>query len=75
VQQTAVRHLVRERVLEPVFELRPDARFIDELSRLKRGAVGTDEGFGLTGDLPQQDERHIPADDGGRLEERLLFRG
>src|SRR5882672_10879292 len=67
LQQTAVRDLVRERVLEGVFEIRRQSRLVNELGGLQVVQSATQRLVRQLGDRPEQREGHILADDRGRL--------
>src|SRR5882724_9072630 len=75
LQKGAVSHVVRERVLEGVFEVGKEARLVEELGGLEAGQTTPEVGFILLGDRLKQRERHVMADDGGRLEQTLLLDG
>ena len=75
LQKSSVGHLVRERVLEAEFEVRKEARLVEELGGLKVGEATPKVGFILLGDHLKQRERYVVADDRGRLEQTLLLHG
>jgi hypothetical protein len=72
LQQAPVRDLMRERVFESVFEIREEARLVEELGGLKVGEPATHVFFGQLGNGEQERERHVLADDRGRLEQPLV---
>jgi hypothetical protein len=69
LQQRAVRHVLRERVLERVLHGREQAHLVEELRRLQLGQALSEQVLRHVYDLLQQVERHIHADDGGGLEQ------
>src|SRR2546425_3890053 len=71
-QETLVCHLVRERVLERVFEVREEARLIQELCGLEMPEAAAQGVLGLLGDRLQEREWHILSDHGRRLQETLV---
>ena len=74
LEQTAVRDLVRERVLEGVLEIRIEPRLVEELGGLQVVESATERLVRQLGDRLQQRERHVLADDGGDLEQALVLR-
>ncbi len=73
VEEASVGHLVRERVLERVFEVGEEARLVEELGRLEMGEPSAQLLLTLVRDRHQQGEGHILADDRGRLEQAFVF--
>jgi hypothetical protein len=65
--------LVRERVLEGVLEIREETRLVEELGGLEVSEPTTQVCFGPLGNGEQERERHILADDRGRLEQPLVL--
>ena len=68
LKQAAVCHLVGQRMLERVFEVREKPRLVEELRRLQVGEAAPKRILGRARDRLEQRERHILADDGRRLE-------
>ena len=64
---------MRERVLEGVLEIREEARLVEELGGLEVGEPATQLFLGQLGDGEQERERHVLADDRGRLEQPLVL--
>ena len=75
LQEAAVRHLVRERMLERVLRIGEKARLVEELGGPKVRELPAHLVFGDVRDGVQEVEGHILADDGGALEEALVLRG
>jgi len=73
LQDAPVGHLVRERMLEGVFEVREDARLVQELGGLKMTQSPTKVVLGRIGDYLQQREGHILPNDRGGLEKTLVL--
>src|SRR5499427_9893907 len=73
LQDAPVGHLVRERMLEGVFEVREDARLVEELGSLEMTQSPTQVVLGRVGNGPQQREGHILANDRGGLEQTLVL--
>ena len=69
LQEAAVRDLMRERVFERVVEIREEAGLVEELGGLEVGEPTTQVFFGPLGNGEQERERHVLADDRGRLEQ------
>ena len=59
-------------VLESVLEVREEPRLVEELGGLQMTETVPDLILGQVGDGLEQSERHVCADDRGRLEETLL---
>ena len=74
-EDASVRHLVRQRVFEGVFELGEEVGLVQELRGLELGEVASKLVMGHVGDRLQHHERHIRAHHGGRLEHGLLLGG
>src|SRR5262249_34109575 len=74
VQQTGVRDLVRQRVLEAVFELREETRLIEEFSGLETPETATQIALLLPKESLEQRHRDVFADDGARLQHAPLVR-
>src|SRR5262245_14622825 len=72
LQEAAVRDLVGERMLERVLQIRKQTRLVQELGRLQMREPAPKILFTQIGDGQQQRERHVLADDGGRLEQSLV---
>jgi hypothetical protein len=75
LQETAVRHLMRERVLEGVFELWKEARLVHELRGLEIGKAGANFVRRQAGNCFEKIEGYVLADDRGDLQQKLLVRG
>src|SRR5262245_43548195 len=74
LQQAAVRDLVGERVLEGVLDIRVEPGLVDEFAG-PEVVESTMQRFVLkSGDRPEQDQKHVLADDRGDLQEALVFR-
>jgi hypothetical protein len=73
VEQPLVGHLVRERVLEGVLEVREEPGLVEELRGLEAGELGAHLVLRSVGDGQQQRQGHVLADDRGRLEQSLAF--
>ena len=63
-----------ERVLESIFELRKQARLVEELRCLKSSEAEAKFFVRLISDDLEKRERNILPDNGSRLEKPLLFR-
>ena len=68
VEQPLVGHLVGERVLERVLEIREESDLIEELRRLEARELRAHLGLRRVGDGQEQGHGHVLADDGGGLE-------
>ena len=66
LEQAPVGHLVRQRVLERVLEVRKEPRLVEELGGLEVGEAAAERLLRHVGDGLEQRERHVLADDGGR---------
>ena len=66
-----VRHLVRERVLERVLEVRKEPGLVEELRGLQVRELGAHLVLRRVGDGQEQRHGHVLADDGGGLEQSL----
>ncbi len=75
LEDAPVRYLVGESVLEGVFDLWKQAGLVKELTGLEPGQDLLEIALGRLGDLPEQDERDILADDSRRLEHLLVIGG
>ena len=73
LRQTAVGHLVRQRVLERVFQLGEEIGLVQELRRLQPRQARGHGLLGQPGNVPQQRERDIVADDRRRLQQVPLL--
>ena len=73
LEHARVGDLVGEGVLEGVFEIREDARLVEQLGRLEAGEPAVHASLRDIGDGLQQCERHILPDDGGRLKESFVL--
>src|SRR5262249_58174334 len=69
LQDAPVGHLVRQRMLEGVFEVREDARLVQELGRLEVTQGPTHVVLGRVSNGLQQREGHILPNDRGGLEQ------
>ena len=61
-------------MLEAIFEIRKQSRLVDELGGLQAVEPTTKRLFRQLSDRPEQGERHALADDGGDLQQMLVFR-
>jgi len=75
VEQPLVRHLVSERVLERVLEVRKEPGLVEELGRLEVGQLGAHLVLRRVGDRQEQRHGHVLADDGGCLKQELGLGG
>src|SRR5262245_42635784 len=66
---------MRERMLEGVFEVREEARLVQELGGLELTQSPTQVALGRVGNGLQQGEGHILANDRGGLEQTLVLGG
>ena len=73
LEQAAVGHLMGERVLERVLEIREEARLVEKLGRLETRETAPQRSSADVRDRLQQRERHVLADDGGGLEQPLVL--
>ena len=73
LRKTPIGDLVREGVLERVFELRKEARFVEELGGLQAGEATVERHLGPFSDGLEESEGNIFTNDGGRLEQTLLL--
>ena len=73
LEQAAVGHLVRQGVLEGVVLLGEEPRLVEELGRLQVRQTAVQRRLGQLGNGLQQGQRHLRADDRGRLQEPLLL--
>src|SRR5215510_3977917 len=73
LQEAPVGHLVCERMLEGVFEVREDARLVQELGRLEVTQSPTQVVLGRVGNGLQQREGHVLPYDRGGLEQTLVL--
>ena len=74
LQQTLVCHLVSERVLERVLEIRIAPSLVEELGGLQVVESATERLVRDLGDRLEQRERHDLAEDGGRLQQTFVLR-
>src|SRR5262249_44037839 len=74
-KQTAIGHLVGERMLERVLVIGEQPRLVEELSVLQVGELSAQLRFGLVGDGRQKRKGHVLADDSGGLEQPLVLGG
>src|SRR5260370_2928698 len=72
-EQTPVRHVVYQRVFEGVLEMREQTSLVEELPRQQVGEAGLRRFLWPVGDALEQAERHVLADDRGRLQEPLIL--
>jgi hypothetical protein len=75
LEQAPVGHVVREGVLEGGFRIREQARLVQELRGLDPGEAAMKLFIGRVDNGAKQDEGHVLADDGRRLQQPLLLRG
>ncbi|MGH7303655.1 MAG: hypothetical protein ACRELZ_10215, partial [Candidatus Rokuibacteriota bacterium] len=75
VQKSSVGHLERERMLEAVFEVWKEARFVEQLGGLEVGEASPKVGFTLVGHCLKQRERYAMADDRRCLEQTFSLDG
>jgi hypothetical protein len=73
-QETPIGHLMRQGVLEGVFQLGEEARLVEELRGLQAGQALVDGGLGHLRDGLQECCRDVLANNGRRLEEVFVFR-
>ena len=73
LQQASVCHLVRQRMLEGVLEIREYAGFVQELSGLQVRQILAQALIGKLGDGLQQREGHVLANDCASLEQALVL--
>ena len=73
LEQAAVGHLVREGVLEGVFELGKEARLVEELGRLQVRQAAVERLLGHVGNGLEQGQGYLCADDGRGLQQALLL--
>ena len=73
LQQAPVGHLVRERVLEGVLQVREELRLVEELRFLQMGEPAPQGLLRLLRDRRQQRVGHVLADHRGRLQQLLLL--
>src|SRR6185295_4289042 len=71
-EEAAVRHLLRERMLEGVLGIGKQACLVQELGGLQHRKLSAHALLGIISDRVQQDERDVLPDDGGRLQQLLL---
>ena len=74
LEQAAVGHLVRQGVLEGVFQLGEEVGLIEELRGLEVGEVAAQVSVRQVGNGLQQGQRHLGANDGGGLQQALGLR-
>jgi hypothetical protein len=74
LQQATVCHVVRERVLERVLEVRKQTGLVEELGRLESVESATERLVWQVGGRLEQNEGHILANDGGDLQQALVLR-
>src|SRR5262249_3316284 len=70
-EQTPVRHLMSQRMLEGVFDVGEQACFVQELNRLKVGEAATELLLRSPGDRLEQGQGHVLPDHRRRLEHAL----
>ena len=68
LQESGVRDLMGEGMFERVLGLREETNLVEELGRLKMGEASSEVLVTFLGDRRQERERHVLADDSGRLE-------
>ena len=74
VEQRGIGHVVGEGVLEGVREIGEQAALVEELRRLELREAPPELIVGEPGNLLEQRERHLAADDRRRLEQALVLR-
>src|SRR5215467_1588333 len=74
LEEATVGHLVSQRVLERVLELREQTSLIEKLRCLQPSKRLSNRFLRLLDNRFEQRERHIFADDGGRLKQSLVSR-
>jgi hypothetical protein len=74
LQETPVRHLVGQGVLEGVFRLGEEAGLVEELGSLQTHEPTAERLVRHLGDGLKQGEGHLRADDRGGLQQALLLR-
>jgi hypothetical protein len=72
-QEAAVGYLVRQGVLEGVFQLGEQARLIQKLRRLQVRQAAVQRRLGYVGNGPQQGEGHVRANHRSGLEQVFLL--
>src|SRR4030095_4250144 len=70
-EDAAVRHLMRQGMLEAVLDIGKKARLVWELCSLKAGQRLIERIFRQSRDVREERERNIPADDRGHLKQVL----
>ena len=73
-EEAAIRHLLRQRVLERVLRIGKEAGLIEKLPGLQKRELAAHALLRLIGDGVEQDERDVLSDNGGRLQQLLLRR-
>ena len=73
VQQSVVRDLVREGVLERVLEIWIEPGLVEKLGRLQSVEFATEDLLREVDDRLEQHARYVLADDGGDLQEAFVF--
>jgi hypothetical protein len=73
-EETAVRHLLRQRMLERVFRVWKEARLVEKLRGLQMRKLAAQVILGPVGDGVEQGEGNLLSDDRGRLQQLLLGR-
>ena len=73
-EEGIVGDLLGQRVAERVLHARKEAELVEEISGLEDGEVAPDLVLRHVGDGLEQYQRHILADDGGRLQQALRLR-
>ena len=74
LQEALVGHLIRQRVLEGVFQLGKEARLVEELGRLQEGESPPQVRLGHVGDGLEQRKGHLRPDHRRGLEQPLFVR-
>ena len=67
VEEAGVRHLVGQRVLERVLEIRKEPRLVEKLGGLEIGQGAAQIVLVVVGDRLKERERHVPPDHGRHL--------
>jgi hypothetical protein len=75
LQEAAVRHLVREGVLECILEVREEPGLVKKLGGLKPVEATTERVVGQPGDHLEQRERQVLPDNRGDLQEMFVLGG
>ena len=74
LEEATVRHVVRERVLEGVLELRIKPGLVEEVGGLQAAESAMERVVRQLRDGPEQRERHVFANDRGHLQQPFVLR-